>query len=94
MIALAGGCLLAGDALAAGNNADACVKKTVESMAKKAFESMAPSLPDNADVSYIVQNDELRNVISKCNVRPGSAYAKKDKIIVDRITLDTVQIRP
>ena len=94
MIALAGTCLLAGHAQAAGNDPDACVKRTVESMAKKAFEAMEPSIPDYADVSYVVQNDELRNVISKCNVRSGSTYANKDRIIVDRVTLDTVRIRP
>lgn len=95
MIALAGACLLAGNAQAAGNNAaDACVKKTVEHLAKKAFEAMEPSVPDYADASYVIQDEALHNVISKCNVRSGSAYANKDRIIVDRVTLDTVQIRP
>ena len=88
----------ADNASASTADADACVLKTVEGKAKAAFKSIEPFLSDNADAFYRVSGQELEGIKDDCAEKSGPAVsremAERKEIVVERVTLDTVRIRP
>lgn len=90
--------VLAGNAQAAEmTKADMCIQNAIERIGKNAFEAMGPSIPDYADASYDIVGNELQAVFAACETPvngKAAFFAGKDKLTVDRITLDTVRIRP
>lgn len=95
---LAAATIVAGNSHAAEmTKTDACIKNAVESIAREAFEALSPSIPDYADVSYDIGGNELQSVIADCETRTHNRttlFDRKNTLTVDRVTLDTVRIRP